>query len=196
MCPTLPLLCQLIASIFFFATDMSETLNSSLREPSSDDGQHTPPRRNVRGKGKGGASGKYCTIGPQKRQEKLPGHPLSVRPTDLGIEVLWCDVCGCPVSHMAKSSVSGHLEFKKHQAAVQTMKNSDKLRAKHCLEAEGETLPQKTALRQLDLQFVVASRNDKSTTKTAFYLCFMLHFLHFPCIFPHFFWMLATAFSP
>ena len=48
----------------------------------SDDG-NSPPRRKVRGKGKGGAGAKYCTMGPGKRKEQFPsahgiGHPVGL----------------------------------------------------------------------------------------------------------------------
>ena len=81
-------------------------------------------------------------MGPGKRKEQFPGHPLSVR-TNLGIEVLWCDVCGCPVSHTTKSTVQGHLDSKKHQAAVETMQKREKARVERRLEAEAEALPHK-----------------------------------------------------
>ena len=70
--------------------------------------ENIQPRRKVRGKGKGGAGTKYCTMSPWKRKEHFPGHPLNVRTNDLGIEVLWCDACGCPVSHTTKSTIQGH----------------------------------------------------------------------------------------
>ena len=72
--------------------------------------------------GKGGASAKYCTMSPWKWKEQFPRHPLSVRSNDLGIKVLWCDACGCPVSHTTKSTVQGHLGRKKHAVAIETMK--------------------------------------------------------------------------
>ena len=88
-----------------FPLDMSHAMPSHCppSEPTSDDG-NSPPRRKVRGKGRGGAGAKYCTMGPGKRKEQFPGHPLSLRTNDLGIEVLWCDACGCPVSHTTKST--------------------------------------------------------------------------------------------
>ena len=130
-------------------------------EHTSDDG-NSPPRRKVRGKGRGGAGAKYCTMGPGERKEQFPGHPLSVRTNDLGIEVLWCDACGCPVSHTTKSTVQGHLDSKKHQAAVETMQTREKARVERRLEAEAEALPHKAAMRQPSLQSVVASCNDKN----------------------------------
>ena len=114
---------------------MSEPVNSSS-PTSDDDGDHTPPRRNVRGKGKGGAGAKYCTMGPLKRKEQFPDHPLSVTKNDMGIEVLWCNACGCPVSHMAKSCAQGHLDSNKHQAAAKRMKKRDKVQARRRLAAE------------------------------------------------------------
>ena len=58
--------------------------------------------------------------------EQFPGHPLNVGSNDLGIKVLWCDVCGCPESHTTKSIVQGHLDCKKHEVAVETMKKRRK----------------------------------------------------------------------
>ena len=101
-------------------------------------------------------------MGPGKRKEQFPGHPLSVRTNDLGIEVLWWDACGCPVSHTTKSTVQGHLDSKKHQAAVETMQKREKARVERRLEAEAEALPHKAAMRQPSLQSVVASCNDKN----------------------------------
>ena len=97
-----------------------------------------------------------------KRKEPLLSHPLSVRTNDLGIEVLWRDVCGCPVSHTMKSSVQGHLDRKEHQVAVETMQKRDKARVERRREAEAEALPYKAAMRQPSLQSVVASCNDKN----------------------------------
>ena len=101
-------------------------------------------------------------LGSGKRKEPFPGHPLSVRTNDLGIEVLWCDVCGCPVSQTTKSTVQGHLDCKKHQAAVETMKKREKALVERRLEAEAEALPRKAAMRQPSLQSVVASCNKSS----------------------------------
>ena len=69
---------------------------------------------------------KYCTMSPWKQTEQFPGHPLTVHSNDLGIEVLWCNVCGCPVSHTTKSTVQGHLDCKKHTVAIETMKKTEK----------------------------------------------------------------------
>ena len=70
----------------------------------------------------------YCTVGPWKRKEQFPGHPLSVRNNDLRIEFLSCDVCGCTVSHTTKSTVQGHLKCKKHAMAIETMTNRRRLK--------------------------------------------------------------------
>ena len=146
-----------------FPLDMSHAMPSHCppSEPTSDDG-NSPPRRKVRGKGRGGAGAKYCTMGPGKRKEQFPGHPLSLRTNDLGIEVLWCDACGCPVSHTTKSTVQCHLDSKKHQVAVETMQKREKARVERRLEAEADALPHKAAMRQPSLQSVVASCNDKN----------------------------------
>ena len=75
----------------FFLLEMSDSMPyTSLCEHNSADGNNTPPWRKVRGKGKGGAGAKYCTMSPGTRKEQFPGHPLSVRTNDFGIEVLWC----------------------------------------------------------------------------------------------------------
>ena len=85
-----------------------------------------------------------------------------MRTNDLGIEVLWCGACGCPVSHTTKSTVQGHLHSKKYQAAVETMKKRERARVERRLEAEAEALPHKAAKKQPSLQSVVASCNDKN----------------------------------
>ena len=59
-------------------------------------------------------------MSPWKR--KFPRHPPSVRSNDFGIEVLWCNAGGCPVGHTTKSTIQGHLDSKKHPAAIETMK--------------------------------------------------------------------------
>ena len=87
-----------ILCILPFAIDMSDSMPStSLCEPNSDDGNNTPPRHKVRGKGKGGDGVKYCTMSPRTRKGQFLGHPLSVRTNDVDIEVVWCDACGCPL---------------------------------------------------------------------------------------------------
>ena len=60
-------------------------------------------------------------MSPWKRKQQFPGHPPSVCINDLGIEVLCCDLCGCPVSHTIKSTVQGHLDSKRHAGAIETM---------------------------------------------------------------------------
>ena len=90
---------------------MSDSMPStSPCEPNSDDGHNTPPQCKVCGKGKGGAGAKYCTMSPWKQKEQFLGRSLSVCTNDLGIEALWCDACGCPVSHKTKSTVQGHCQ--------------------------------------------------------------------------------------
>ena len=66
------------------------------------------------------------------------------------------------VSHTTKSTVQGHLDSKKHQAAVETMKKREKAWVERRLEAEAEALPHKATMRQPSLQSVVASCNDKN----------------------------------
>ena len=46
------------------------------------------------------------------------------------------------MSHMTKSTVQGHLDFKKHEVAVDTMKKREKARVEHRVEAKEEALPQ------------------------------------------------------
>ena len=136
----LPNTATFVRYIVPFSIDMSHAMPSICPacEPTSNDG-NGPPCRKVCGKGKGGAGAKYCTMGPRKQKEQFLGHPLSVRTNDLGIEVLWCDASGCPVSHTTKSTVQGHLDCKKHQAAMETMKKREKARFKRRLEVEAET---------------------------------------------------------
>ena len=66
------------------------------------------------------------------------------------------------MSHTTKSTIQGHLDYKKHEVAVETMKTRDKARVEHRLEAEAEALPHRAAMRQPSLQFVVASCNNKN----------------------------------
>ena len=66
------------------------------------------------------------------------------------------------MSHTTKSTVQGHLDSKKQQAAVETMQKREKARVERRLEAEAEALPHKAAMRQPSLQSVVASCNDKN----------------------------------
>ena len=100
----LPNTATFVLYIVPFPIDMSHAMPSICPpcEPISNDG-NTPPRRKARGKGKDGAGAKYCTMGPWKQKEQFRGHPLSVRTNDLCIAVLWCDVCGCPLSDRMKS---------------------------------------------------------------------------------------------
>ena len=66
------------------------------------------------------------------------------------------------MSHTTKSTVQGHFDCKKHQAAVETMKKREKTRLKCRLETEAEALLFKDAMRQPSLQSVVASCKDKN----------------------------------
>ena len=54
------------------------------------------------------------------------------------------------MSHTTKSTIQGHLDSQKHQAAVETMKKKEKARVECCLEAEAEA--HKAAMRQPSLQ--------------------------------------------
>ena len=56
------------------------------------------------------------------------------------------------MSHTTKSTVQGHLNNKKHQVAVETMKKREKARVERRLEAEAKALPHKATMRQPSLQ--------------------------------------------
>ena len=128
-------------------------------EPAFDDG-NSPPRHKERDKGKSGAGTKDCTMGLGTQKHQFPRHRLGVLTDDLGIEVLWCDACGCSVSHTTKSKVQGHLDCKKHPTAVEAMKNREKAPVERRQEAKAKAkaVPHKHPMRQPSLPLVHARR--------------------------------------